>query len=55
MQPTEILQEDRYLEMQATDKVDYLRLKISESEAALRQKTDQALQRDKAYEIILDN
>ena len=41
--------------MEPVNKLDYLKVKTQECEEALRLRTDQALQQEKAFELILDN
>jgi hypothetical protein len=40
--------------MKPTDKLDYLREQISLCEERLRENTDRALQKDKAFELIME-
>ena len=44
-----------YENMEPADKLDYLRVQIQESETVLRERTDRALQSEKAFEAILEN
>ena len=44
-----------YEVMDPGDKLDYLQVQISESETALRERTDRALHSDKAFNLILEN
>lgn len=44
-----------YDEMDGPDKLDYLKVQIQESETKLREKTDRALQSERAFEAILEN
>ena len=41
--------------MEPNDKLDYLRVQISESEQVLRERTDRALQSQKAFDAIMQN
>jgi len=41
--------------MKPSDKLDYLREQISLCEERLRENTDRALQKDKAFELIMEN
>ena len=44
-----------YENMEPNDKLDYLRVQISESEQVLRERTDRALQSQKAFDAIMQN
>ena len=44
-----------YEQMEPADKLDYLRVQITESEATLRERTDAALQSEKAFDLIMEN
>ncbi len=44
-----------YTQMVSNDKLDYLKVKIQESESALRHKTDRALQSQSAFDLIIEN
>lgn len=41
--------------MEPVNKLDFLKVRIQECEGMLRERTDQALQKDRAFEMIIDN
>ena len=44
-----------YAMMDPADKLDYLKVQIQDSETALREKTDRALQSQRAFDAIMEN
>ena len=54
-QATSMVFKVEYEQMEPADKLDYLKVQIQDSEVALREKTDRALQSQRAFDAIMEN